>query len=150
MENETLAESWLKRNRLWISLLAIIVFVGFIVTIAVWNFSDFGKTLVNVGLCDDAIVTANQNARVQEVLGDLQPIDNMAVIEGNTVFTNNDRHAEITVRVNGDKGHAKMDIVADKVSEKWTYKMINIRMKNPDETIEVLNFSSHQPPATSN
>lgn len=139
MDNEINQESWFRRHRLWVFLLSGLFLVGATVVAIVSNFSDFAQTAINTGLCNEAIVAANQNNDVVEKLGNLQPVDQMAILEGNAVYSENGNHAEITVRVVGEKGKAKMDIVADKQSGKWNYKTIRIRIKNPSETIEVLN-----------
>ena len=139
MENETIQENWFKRNRFWIFILSGIIFFGIVVISVSWNFSDFAKSAIDTELCDDAIVTANGNSKVIERLGVIEPVSQMAIFEGNSAYSNNDNHVEITVRVKGEKGHAKMDVVADKLDGNWNYKSIRIRTKNPADTIDVVN-----------
>jgi hypothetical protein len=72
------------------------------------------------------------------VLGDLEPIDKLAILEGNAKYSNHNNSVELTVRVKGPKGKGKMDISADKNGTEWEYKKINIRIKQTEEVIQVL------------
>jgi len=66
------------------------------------------------------------------------PIDKLAIMEGNSVYSNENKNVEITVRVSGPKGKAKMDISAEKSGEKWEYKSIKVRIKKTKQEIQVL------------
>ncbi|MGS2739984.1 cytochrome c oxidase assembly factor Coa1 family protein [Sinomicrobium sp. M5D2P17] len=78
--------------------------------------------------------------RVKDLLGEMEPIDKMAIIEGQVQYSNNNNTVHSTIRISGSKGKARMDVSANKVKSQWSYSKINIRIKNPPEkrqTIEI-------------
>lgn len=96
-------------------------------------------------LYDDALELAKKDEKVIAVLGELQPLGKLAVIEGSHKYSNDYKTIELSVTVTGSKGDgkikSKMDIFADKVDSVWIYKTINIRIKKPEDlkqTIEVI------------
>lgn len=141
MDNELIKEqNWWKRNWKWLVPVVIIVFViGTISTlIANGNAADFAQTYSDPSLYENAVERAKQNPRVVEVLGNLEPIDKLAVLEGNALYSNNNTSVELTLRVKGSKEKGKMDILAHKVSGKWEYDKIDIRIKKTGEEIIIL------------
>lgn len=103
------------------------------------DLSDFAQTYTDPSIYQNAIKEANKNEKVIQSLGKLQPIDNLAILEGNSVYSNDNKTASISVRVNGTNGKAKMDIVANKIENKWEYQKIRIRIKKSNKEIEVIN-----------
>lgn len=92
-------------------------------------------------LYDNALQKAASDSRVKNLLGEIEPIDKMAIIEGQVQYSNNDTRVNSTIRINGSKGNARMDISANKARNQWNYSKINIRIKNPLEkrqTIEII------------
>ena len=94
---------------------------------------------------DDALELAKKDEKVIAVLGELQPLGKLAIIEGSHKYSNNYKTIELSVTVSGSKGEgktrSKMDILADKKGAEWIYKIINIRIKKPEElkqTIEII------------
>lgn len=75
-----------------------------------------------------AIVLADSNKRVQELIGDIEPIDQFAILEGNTIYSNNNNTVALSIRIKGKKGKGAI----------WHYKKINIRVKVPKEEIQIL------------
>lgn len=137
MDNEIIEKkSFWKKNIFSLGIIAI----GFIVLLI----SNFGEDLVNLSqvyadplLCQNAIDKANKNNEVIQNFGKLEPINTLAILEGNTVYSNANKSVSITVRVSGEKGKGKMDILADRAGKSWKYKSIKIR--NTKEEIEINN-----------
>ena len=65
-------------------------------------------------------------------------VDELAILEGNAIYSNNHNSVEMSIRVKGNKGRGKMDISAKKIENEWKYTKINIRIKEPKEVIEIL------------
>jgi hypothetical protein len=136
MDNEIIEKkSFWKKNIFSLGIIAI----GFIVLLI----SNFGEDLVNLSqvyadplLCQNAIDKANTNNKVIQNFGKLEPINTLAILEGNTVYSNANKSVSITVRVSGEKGKGKMDILADRAGKSWKYKSILIR--NTKEEIEII------------
>ncbi|KQX15037.1 cytochrome c oxidase assembly factor Coa1 family protein [Flavobacterium sp. Root420] len=143
MDNDLIVkETWLKRNWKW-SIPAAIVFIfilGLLLTSnSQENITDIVQAYSDNSLYEKAIEKANSNKRILQTIGIIQPIDKLAILEGNAVYTNSNNSVELSVRIKGDKGIGKLDITADKVGKKWRYKKIIMRNKNPKEEIVVLN-----------
>ncbi len=131
-------KTWLQRNKVWALLSLIVIFIG-VVLFFITGFGDNATSITRIynepEIYEDALSQANKDSIVTGKLGTLEPIDKMALIEGSVAFSSDNRNVTITVRVEGNKGKGKMDIVADKHEGKWIYKTIAIRLKNPDERI---------------
>lgn len=138
MDNELIAESWWQRNWKWLITIVVIATGIALLLSFLANGSDFAKAYANPALYNNALQQANDNQRVKEVLGTLKPLDKMAIIEGNTVYSNQDKHVDITVPVSGDKGNAKLDITASKYGSAWKYSLIKIRIKEPKQEIIIV------------
>jgi hypothetical protein len=141
MNNELITEKkWWNRNWKWF-----VPFSGFIIIclliISNHNGSnlDFAKAYTDTTLCQNAINKANQNEAVIKKLGKLEPIDKLAILEGNAKYSNDNKFVEITVRVNSNKEKAKMDISAEKDGQKWKYKNIRLRIIKTEEEIQIVN-----------
>ena len=80
----------------------------------------------------------NANQRAKEILGEIEPIGKLAILEGDAKYTNDNRSVEITVRIEGNKANGKMDISAYKKGTEWQYKKITIRIKQPKEEIAII------------
>ena len=138
MDNELIAQSWWQRNWKWlISIVVIATGIALLLSFLA-NGSDFAKAYANPALYNYALQQANNNQHVKEALGTLKPLGKMAIIEGNTVYSNQDRHVDITVPVRGDKGNAKLHITANKYGSAWKYSLIKIRIKEPKQEIIIV------------
>jgi hypothetical protein len=89
-------------------------------------------------LYEKAIDKAKNNKRVMEVIGEIEPIDKLAILEGNAIYSNNNNSVTLSIRIKGDKGKGKMDISAERNGAAWNYKKINIRIKEPREEIQII------------
>ncbi len=81
------------------------------------------------------------NKTVISILGELQPIDKLAILEGQVNFSEDNTSVKSSIRIIGKKGKGVMDIVANKVDNKWNYKTIDVRIKKPKklkQTIPIL------------
>jgi hypothetical protein len=137
MDNEIIEQKsfWTKRW-FWST---VIIAIGFML-IMISNSDDvvnFGQAYADPSLCQNAIDKANKNEEVIQNFGKLEPIDKLAILEGNTVYSNNNKSISITVRVSGEKENGKMDILADKEGDIWKYKSIKIRNKKTNTMIDV-------------
>lgn len=143
MDNELIVEkSWWKRNWKWFLPTFILVFLllfGVILSSGVeGNVTDIAQAYSDNSLYEKAIEKAKTNERVIELIGEIEPIDKLAILEGNTIYSNNNNSVELSIRVRGNKGNGKMDISADKNGKEWDYKKISIRIKDPKEEIQIL------------
>lgn len=143
MDNELIVEkSWWKRNWKWFLPTFLVVFsllFGVILSSSIdGNVTDIAQAYSDNSLYEKAIEKAKTNERVIELIGEIEPIDKLAILEGNAVYSNNNNSVELSIRVKGNKGKGKMDISAKKNGNQWEYKKINIRIKNPKEEIQIL------------
>jgi hypothetical protein len=143
MDNELIVEkSWWGKNWKWfLPTLTLIFSLLFWLILSLsfdGNVTDIAQAYSDNSLYEKAIEKAKTNQRVLEVMGEIEPIDKLAILEGNAIYSNNNNSVELSVRVKGSKGKGKMDISADKSGAKWKYKKITIRIKEPKEEIQIL------------
>ncbi|MET0946127.1 MAG: cytochrome c oxidase assembly factor Coa1 family protein [Flavobacterium sp.] len=143
MENELVEkESWLKRNWKW-SVPATILFIFtlglFLTSNSSEDISDIVRIYNDNLLYEKAIERTNSDKRIVQSIGIIQPIDKLAILEGNTVYSNDNNSVSLSVRIKGTKGNGKLDITADKIGTVWKYKKIIVRNKNTKEEIIVVN-----------
>jgi hypothetical protein len=143
MDNELIVEkSWWKRNWKWFLptfLLVFLLLFGVILSSSIdGNVTDIAQAYSDNSLYEKAIEKAKTNERVIELIGEIEPIDKLAILEGNAIYSNNNNSVELSIRVKGNKGKGKMDISADKNGKEWEYKKISIRIKEPKEEIQIL------------
>nr|WP_314895589.1 cytochrome c oxidase assembly factor Coa1 family protein [uncultured Flavobacterium sp.] len=143
MDNELIVEkSWWGKNWKWfLPTLTLIFSLLFWLILSLsmdGNVTDIAQAYSDNSLYEKAIEKAKTNQRVLEVIGEIEPIDKLAILEGNAIYSNNNNSVEFSVRVKGSKGKGKMDISADKNGSEWKYKKISIRIKEPKEEIQIL------------
>ncbi len=134
---------WFRRNLKWILTfgLLFLFFVLFILTELGKISTDFVKAFADTELYENALDEVKNNTDVINLLGEIEPIDKMSILEGEVEYSNNNKTVNSTIRIVGTKGKARMDIIAEKISEEWIYSKINVRIKNPTEkrqTIEII------------
>ncbi len=142
MDNDLVEnENWLKRNWKW-SVPATLVFIFITGLLLSSNsqesISALAQAYTDNALYEKAIEIANTNPRTLETIGTIQPIDKLAILEGNASYTNQNTSVALTVRINGTKGNGKLDITADRVGSQWRYKKIAIRTKRSNEEIVIV------------
>lgn len=143
MNNELIVEkSWWGKNWKWFLPTLTLIFsllFWFILSLSIdGNGTDIAQAYYDNSLYEKAIEKAKTNQRVLKVIGEIEPIDKLAILEGNAIYSNNNNSVELSVRVKGSKGKGKMDISADKNGAEWKYKKISIRIKEPKEKIQIL------------
>jgi hypothetical protein len=143
MDNELiLNKNWWNRNWKWFlptSLILLLLVTGSVMSSVIGgNIIDITQAYADNSLYQNAINKAQINKRVLEILGELEPIDKLAIVEGNAVYSNNNKSVTSSVRLKGSKGNGKMDILAEKNGTVWKYKAITIRIKNPKEDIKII------------
>lgn len=141
MNNELIiAKSWWSSNWKWLlSTLLFLLFVGFLLSASIeGSITDLAQAYSDKSLYENAIDKANTNKRVLEVFGKIEPIDQLSILEGNAIYTNNNNSVVLSIRIKGDKGNGKMDISAERNRTAWNYKKINIRIKDPKEEIQII------------
>ena len=144
IENRT----WWKRN--WkcflpTSIILFLVGIGSIITVSIdGNAADYAQAYSDVELYEKALEKVKLNESVKETLGEIEAIDKLAILEGNTKYSNGNNSVETTIRIKGSKGKGKMDILADKKGQEWKYKKINIRIREPKTEIKILENITEQ------
>ncbi|TRX35501.1 hypothetical protein FNW52_10700 [Flavobacterium sp. ZT3R18] len=141
MDNELIVKkNWWSRNWKWSlpTLLFLLLFGFFLSSTIDGNITDIAQAYSDDSLYEKAIEKAKTNERVLEVLGAIEPIDKLAIFEGNAIYSNNNNSVALSIRIKGSKGKGKMDISAEKNGTVWEYKTINIRIKEPKEEIQIL------------
>lgn len=143
MGNDLITQkSWWQRNRLWflpLIVLTVSAAVVFFTSGTTAYMGDLALIHKEPQLYRDAMEQAKGNARVEEALGVLQPVDNLALVEGNVVYSDDKNSVRLTIPVKGSKGKAKLDIAAQREDAVWKYSLIKIRIKQPAEEIIVYN-----------
>jgi len=142
MNNEVSEEkNWMRHNWKWFvpSLVIVVILAMLLVaTGSVGGASDLAAAYKDEALYENAVKQSNENNKVIEILGTLEPVDNMAILEGTVKYSDDKQSVNLTVRVKGDKGKAKMDVVASKMGSIWQYNLIKIRVKASEQEIIVL------------
>ena len=72
------------------------------------------------------------------LLGEIQPIDKLAILEGYVEYSNDNKTVNSSIRIVGTKGRGSMDITANRVNNTWVYTKINLRVKNPPENRQII------------
>jgi hypothetical protein len=143
MDNELIVKkSWWNRNWKWFlptSLFLFLILSGFLLSATIdGNITDIAQAYSDNALYEKAIEKARTNKRVLDVIGKIEPIDQLAILEGNAIYSNNNNSVALSIRIKGNKGKGKMDISAERNGVVWNYKKINIRIKEPKEEIQII------------
>ncbi|AFL79959.1 hypothetical protein Aeqsu_0447 [Aequorivita sublithincola DSM 14238] len=144
MNNELIEQKSLwQRNWKWFIIASgiLLISIGIFFSSGMDGISaDLVQAYADPELYKNAIEKANADQRVLELIGEIQPIDKLAIVEGQVVYSNNNTTFNSSIRVVGSKGKAMIDIVANLINDAWSYKKIQIRIKTPPEkkqTIEI-------------
>jgi hypothetical protein len=131
---------WWSRNWKWIvPISGLILIVAFFFSAGMNGVAtDLVQAYVDTELYDKALAKVEADVRAKELLGEIQPIGKLAILEGYVEYTNNNGTVNSSVRILGTKGKASMDISADRIDNAWEYTKINIRIKNPPEKKQII------------
>lgn len=140
MDNDLVQkESWIKKNWKWLlgtCLLVLILFSFF--GNSGKGIGDMAQAYTDNSLYEKAIYQANLNSKILEVIGEIKPVDKLAIIEGNASYSNNNNSVDLSIRIEGSKERGKLNISAIKKGTEWEYKKITVRIKDSKEEITVL------------
>lgn len=144
MSNELIKpKNWWSRNWKWLVPICGLIFISillFFTTGMNGIATDFAQAYSETELYENAIEKVNSEPKINELLGEIEPIDKLAILEGEVRYSNSNNTVDSTIKINGSKGKANIDISADKISGKWSYTKINVRIKKPvdkKQTIEI-------------
>ena len=136
MRNELIKrKKWFQRNgKLLLSLVVIVVLIFTVfISLTFGHLGDLGKAYAEPQLYNGALKLAQQNMEVIDLLGQLESIGKIAILEGNVEYNNENSQVDLSVIVVGSKGKATMQVIANRINKAWEYKKITIRIKNPRE-----------------
>jgi len=134
-------ENWIKKNWKWFLALTIVFLLLLAVILASTSqkgISDLASAYKDHSLHEKAISQANTNKQVQEIIGKINPIDKLAILEGNAIYSNNNNTVSLSIRITGSKKSGKLDIDAIKKGSEWYYTQIIVRTKKPKQEIIVV------------
>lgn len=137
MNNDLIEEKgWWDRNWKWVLPIFGIIFISITVFFSS-NMdgvaTDLAQAYADTELYNNALEKVKKDQRAKDLLGDIEPIDKMAILEGHVEYSNDNKSVFSSIRIFGTKGKANMDISADRINNEWNYNEINIRIKNPPE-----------------
>ncbi|MEW7281005.1 cytochrome c oxidase assembly factor Coa1 family protein [Aquimarina sp. 2201CG1-2-11] len=142
MSNKT-SETKSRFNKNWKWLLLLFSFM--LIAIVSILPSNLGNQIVQITqtygdteLYEHPFEMAQNDKRVIDVLGQLKPIDKLAILEGEVHYSNNYKSVDLSFRIKGGKRNARLDISADRINGKWNYKKVNVRIKKPVEEKQII------------
>lgn len=142
MDNDIIEKkNWLQRNLKWfIPVVIVVLFLGSALfsTASDAQMGGYATALNDDALFQGALQEAQQNAEVKKMCGTLEPIDQLAIIESNVEYSDNNNAVNLSVRVKGSQAKGRMDVTAAKANNAWHYNSIKIRIKDPKQEINVL------------
>ncbi|WP_456440249.1 cytochrome c oxidase assembly factor Coa1 family protein [Psychroserpens sp.] len=128
-------KNWFQRHWKWfvptsiVSIVLVLFFSSGMNKVA----SDLTIAYSDTELYNNALNKAKVNETIVAILGDIQPIDKHAILEGQVNFSEDNNSVKSSIRIIGTKGKARLDIVANKVGNNWSYKTIIVRIKQPKD-----------------
>jgi len=96
--------------------------------------SDVAKAYANTEIFEKAIVSANANNGIVAYFGKLEPLDKMAIFEGETTYSEDDTYFKSAVSVKGTLRDAKLDVEATFKNEAWQLSFVAVRLKKSEST----------------
>lgn len=135
-------KNWWQKNWIWFLSVAILFTLIFCLSLnsnSKQGLISTAKAYTETELYENAIQKANSNQDIIHFFGTIEPLDQLAILEGNTNYSNNYNSVELSVRINGEKRKGKLNISAIKNGKDWEYKKISVRTKNPEKEILIFN-----------
>lgn len=65
-------------------------------------------------------------------------MEKIAILEGEVKYNDDNSQVDLSVRVIGTKGKAKMSVIANRINDNWEYEKISIRIKNPSDKLQTI------------
>lgn len=137
--------NWLNKNYKWFvpaTTITIIVLYLLISSNLGKTTKDLAQAYADKDLYHNAIEKANNDDRVIDLLGKIKAIDKMTILNGEIRYSNDNRNVTSTIKVQGAKGKAKLDLAAHRDGNEWKYDLLHIRINKASEktqTIEIIN-----------
>jgi len=148
MNNELMEQkSWWKRNWKWFLPVTgfAIIFITIFFSLGLGGaFSNMAQAYADTELYENALEKVKSNQRAIKLLGEIEPIDKLAILEGSVGYSDDNKTVNSSIRVKGKKLIARMDITAIRINDKWDYKKINIRVKNPPEKRQTIKIVAEE------
>jgi len=141
MDELTHHKSWMKRNRIWFIpfiVVFIIVLIAFFSSGLGGKVADISKAYTDRALYKNAIEEVKKNSKAINILGDIKPIDKMAITEGFVDYSEDNKKVKTSIRLKGTKGQGKLDILAEREKNSWVYKEIKIRIRGLEQPIIII------------
>ena len=138
MNGQSAKRNLWQRHWRWFTPLTIIMLTVFIMSPIGNSITDIAKVYSDSSIYENALEQIKVNPQVMKKLGALELINKFAIAEGHVAYSNNNSSVNITVRIKGTISKGKLDIAANKVNGVWVYQMLKVRIKDPKETIIVL------------
>ncbi len=94
----------------------------------------------NTEIPENALEIVKENERVSQMLGELQPIGKLTILEGYVKYSKNADSVFMALTIKGNKGKGKMDVKAFKKNGEWHYQELDVHLKEPHyrkETIPI-------------
>lgn len=133
-----MSRPWPLKNWKWFLLIG----VGFIfllsVTVLKARVPDMVSAYTDESLYSEAISLANENQEVLSETGRISPLEDLAILEGESEYSNGGNLVKTTVRFTSEKCQGRMDIAAHKEGTHWVYDQIDLRTTDPARKIEVV------------
>ncbi|WP_424493292.1 cytochrome c oxidase assembly factor Coa1 family protein [Salinimicrobium sp. GXAS 041] len=136
--------TWWEQNMKWFVPLAgvLILITGFFIHWTFGNvFNNFAQAYAEDELVEKAVAQVRENERVQQVLGEIAPVDKMAIFNGAVKYSNDNNSVDLTIKIKGAKTNAMLDISAERAGESWNYELIQVRVKNPPEKKQTIKIT---------
>nr|WP_322624982.1 cytochrome c oxidase assembly factor Coa1 family protein [uncultured Flavobacterium sp.] len=137
MDNQLLIERRFWQSRrfyIGIGIVAVII-AGFILYVNSLDLQSYAWGYAHKPVFEKALEAATNNEEVIAQLGTLEPIGKMTIAEGEIALNKVGFTATITIKGNQKKG--KMDLKVHRFKDTWVYDYVNIRIKQPKQTIPV-------------
>ncbi|KQC31074.1 cytochrome c oxidase assembly factor Coa1 family protein [Flagellimonas eckloniae] len=99
-------KSWFKRNWKWFlpSIIVLFLVLGLLFSTKLGgNIMGMAKVYSESSVCENALEIAKKDKKVIQLLGELQPLDKLAILEGAHNYSNDYNTLDITVRVTGSE-----------------------------------------------
>lgn len=142
MDNELVEhKSWMKQNRKWFFplIVVLVITLGVLFSSGIsGKVADIGKAYGDPILYERAILEVKKNEDAINALGEIEPIDKMAITEGFVNYSEDNKAVKTTIRIKGSQGQGKLDILAEKEQNHWRYKEIKVRVRGLEEPIMIV------------
>lgn len=83
--------------------------------------TDLIQAYADTELYENALEKVKSAERVKQVLGEIKPIDRLAILEGQAEYSDDHNIVNSSIRIIGTKGKATMDISAKRRDNAWHY-----------------------------